>query len=210
MPAFSRPSVTVNKCSASRSVVAMADKSPSVPFMDAPENLSPDMPGYVGFDPLNISSYLNVKWLQEAEIKHGRICMLAIVGLMVAEVYQFPFYSNAPHVAIYRHNWAVSNGALAQILLWSSFFEIMTTRATLQTINGVSDRAPGDFKFDPLGLGKDPAKKAVYATNEIKNGRLAMIAVSGAIHHAALTKMNMFEQLTAANFFPPPVSQIMP
>lgn len=131
--------------------------------------------------------------------------MLAIVGLMVAEVYQFPFYTGAPHVAIYRHNWGVSNGALSQVLLWASFFEIMTTRAVLQTINGVSDRAPGDFKFDPLGLGKDANKLAVYKENEIKNGRLAMIAVSGAIHHAALTQQNMFEQLTAANFFPPPL-----
>lgn len=29
--------------------VSMAEKSPSVPFMDVPANLSKDMPGYTGF-----------------------------------------------------------------------------------------------------------------------------------------------------------------
>jgi hypothetical protein len=30
-------------------------KSPSVPFMEEPKSLSPDLPGYAGFDPLGIS-----------------------------------------------------------------------------------------------------------------------------------------------------------
>lgn len=36
--------------------------------------------GYAGFDPLGFSDYYDLKWMQEAEIKHGRICMLAAVG----------------------------------------------------------------------------------------------------------------------------------
>jgi hypothetical protein len=38
--------------------------------------------GYAGFDPLGFSDYYDIKWLQEAEIKHGRICMLAAVGMV--------------------------------------------------------------------------------------------------------------------------------
>lgn len=128
--------------------------------------------------------------------------MLAMLGLVVAELYTFPFYTDAPHLTIYRHNWGVHNGSLTQILLWTSFFEIMTLPAVIQMVNGKSDRAPGDFKFDPLGLGKDPAKMATYKVNEIKNGRLAMVAVSGAIHHAAITNQNLVEQLTAGNVVP--------
>lgn len=56
--------------------------------------------------------------------------------------------------------------------------------------------------FDPLGLAKDPSKMAVFKVNEIKNGRLAMVAVSGAIHHAAITNQNLLEQLTAGNVLP--------
>lgn len=180
----------------------MSGKSPSVPFMDVPEALSPNMAGYVGFDPLNISEYVNIKWLQEAEIKHARVCLLAILGMIVAEVYHLPWYSQFPKLVINRHDWGVHNGSMIQILLWCGFFEIMTLPALVQMVNGQSDREPGNFCFDPLGLGKDPSKLAIYKVNEIKNGRLAMVAVSGAIHHAAITNQNMLEQVTSGNFIP--------
>lgn len=52
-PTLSRNSFSGAKVSSvSKNVVArvsMNTKSPSVPFMDVPANLSPDMPGYVGF-----------------------------------------------------------------------------------------------------------------------------------------------------------------
>lgn len=49
-----------------------------------------------------------------------------------------------------------------------------------------SGRTPGDFNFDPLGLGKDPKTRERYATSEVKNGRLAMLAFSGIVTQAAL------------------------
>eukprot|EP00177_Eucheuma_denticulatum_P002713 GFKZ01004878.1.p1 GENE.GFKZ01004878.1~~GFKZ01004878.1.p1 ORF type:complete len:218 (+),score=30.81 GFKZ01004878.1:201-854(+) len=206
-PSLSRTAFSgsaVASCSANVSVArfTMQEKSPSVPFMDVPTNLSPSMPGYVGFDPLSISDYINVKWLQEAEIKHGRICMLAFVGYIVAELYQFPWYKDFPHLINDRHDWGVHNGSMLQLVIWLSFFEIMTTPAVVQMTNGQSDRMPGNFFFDPLGLSKDPAKMAKYQTNEVKNGRLAMIAISGAIHHAYISKQNLIEQLTSGNVFP--------
>lgn len=45
----------------------------------------------------------------------------------------------------------------------------------------------GDFSFDPLKLGANPANLAKYKINELKNGRLAMLAFSGIITQAALT-----------------------
>ena len=38
------------------------------------------MAGDVGFDPLLLSNIVPLKWSREAELKHGRTCMLAIVG----------------------------------------------------------------------------------------------------------------------------------
>ena len=48
-----------------------------------------------------------------------------------------------------------------------------------------SGRTPGYFAFDPLGFGKDPVKLKKYAENEIQNGRLAMLAISGILTAAA-------------------------
>ncbi len=46
----------------------------------------PRAPPYLqGFDPLGLSSYFPVAWLREAEIKHGRVCMLAIVGYIAVD-----------------------------------------------------------------------------------------------------------------------------
>ena len=60
-----------------------AGKSKAMPFLSQPEGLDGSMAGNVGFDPLGFSSYIDVKWLREAELKHGRICMLAWTGCIV-------------------------------------------------------------------------------------------------------------------------------
>jgi len=38
---------------------------------------------------------------------------------------------------------------------------------------------PGDFGFDPLGLGTDPERLKWFADAEIQNGRWAMLGVTG-------------------------------
>lgn len=45
--------------------------SPAMPFMEQPASLDdPSIPGNAGFDPFNLSGAFNLKWMQEAEIKH--------------------------------------------------------------------------------------------------------------------------------------------
>merc|ERR1711988_1646222 len=49
-----------------------------------------DMPGKyllagTVFDPLDLSSKYDVNWLREAEIKHGRLCMLAFLGWITVD-----------------------------------------------------------------------------------------------------------------------------
>jgi len=70
--------------------VTMQAKSASVPFLSQPKNLDGSMAGDVGFDPLGMSTYIDLKWLREAELKHGRICMLATTGILVQEVVRLP------------------------------------------------------------------------------------------------------------------------
>ena len=56
--------------------MGVAKPSKAMPFLTAPACQSVDMVGNAGFDPLYFSDFLDIKWLREAELKHGRICML--------------------------------------------------------------------------------------------------------------------------------------
>ncbi|KAJ1635362.1 chlorophyll a/b-binding protein domain-containing protein [Pavlovales sp. CCMP2436] len=156
--------------------------SAAVPFLV--ENLATrGLAGSIGFDPLGLSNGpLPIEWMQEAEIKHGRVCMLAVLGMLVPEVITLP---GREFSAIAAHDAGVTSGAMSQMLLWIGILETVALIGTMQMLNG-SGRKPGDFGFDPLnfGTGKDAVRLQVA---EIKNGRLAMLAFSGMITGAALS-----------------------
>ena len=71
----------------------MQAKSKAMPFLMAPPALDGTMAGDVGFDPLWVSSMLPdagwLPWLREAELKHGRVAMLAATGAIVQDLVQF-------------------------------------------------------------------------------------------------------------------------
>ncbi|KAG5179254.1 light harvesting complex protein [Tribonema minus] len=166
-------------------VTMMAGKSASIPFMPKPEKLDGTVPGDVGFDPLGFSNWVNLDFLREAEIKHGRICMLAVAGWVAVDL-GLHLPGDVHNVgSLEAHDTAVKFGAMSQILLWTSIFEAISTVGVVQMLNG-SGRQPGYFGFDPLNFSKDAASKAKLELNEIKNGRLAMLAFSGIVTQAAL------------------------
>lgn len=171
--------------------------SKSVPFLLKPKNLD-GLPASYEFDPLLISDYINVRFLQEAEIKHGRICMLAVVGFLVQEQFTFGGSYFPKMLPIDAHQFYINTGGMGQILLFIAAFEGISCYALKQTVEGT--REPGNFGFDPLGLGKDPAAYKKYQANEIMNGRLAMIAIGGFIHQQWMTHQGTMEQLV--NFKP--------
>merc|ERR1712003_430286 len=60
--------------------------SKSVPFLVKPDKLDGSMPGDMEFDPMRLSEIqTDLRYARWAEIKHGRICMLAIVGMLVQQ-----------------------------------------------------------------------------------------------------------------------------
>eukprot|EP00286_Rhodomonas_abbreviata_P011882 CAMPEP_0181326826 /NCGR_PEP_ID=MMETSP1101-20121128/21731_1 /TAXON_ID=46948 /ORGANISM="Rhodomonas abbreviata, Strain Caron Lab Isolate" /LENGTH=225 /DNA_ID=CAMNT_0023435357 /DNA_START=28 /DNA_END=705 /DNA_ORIENTATION=- len=154
--------------------------------------------GDVGFDPLTISAWMDIKWLREAELKHGRVAMLAAAGCIAQDMFTFPgvtqVYSSGTKLTA-LHDAAVKAGSMGQMLFWIGMLEAVSTAATIQMLQG-SGRKPGDFGFDPLGLGKG-AKLARMELAELKNGRLAMIGFSGMIHHYFITGKGPIELLTS-------------
>ena len=140
-----------------------------------------------GFDPLGFSNRIDVRWLREAELKHGRICMLAVLGFVGSGFVQLP--GDVHHVsAVAAHDAAVQSGAMSQILLWVTLFELLSTKVVSEMLDG-SGRAPGDFSFDPFDLyfGRSERVQKDMTIKELKNGRLAMIAFSGIVTQAVLT-----------------------
>lgn len=140
-----------------------------------------------GFDPLGFSNLIDVRWLREAELKHCRICMLAVVGFVASGFVQLPGEMHQVS-AVAAHNAAVQTGAMSQILMWTGLFELLSTKVVSEMLDG-SGRAPGDFMFDPLKFseGKSDKVKADFALKELQNGRLAMLAFSGIVTQAVLT-----------------------
>lgn len=92
---------------AGSSLTMAAERSKAMPFLLRPANLDESMPGYKGFDPLGLASInelgLDAYWMREAELKHCRLAMLAVVGLLAqgagfvvpGMVRSFPFTTNS-------------------------------------------------------------------------------------------------------------------
>ncbi|EWM22717.1 light-harvesting protein [Nannochloropsis gaditana] len=179
----------------------MAERSKSLPFLMKPKNLDGSMAGDVGFDPLGLSEInevgIDLYWLREAELKHCRLGMMAAAGILFVEaVGPAPgFPSTKSQMDAFWTVYAEKPSLVGAALVAIAILEVISGVATTQgRQNG--DRAPGDYNFDPLGFGKDPAKFKDLQLKEVKNGRLAMIAAAGMIlqgvstHQGALQNLN--------------------
>lgn len=73
----------------SSSLSMMAERSKSLPFLIKPAKLDGSLAGDEGFDPLGLSNInevgLDLYWMREAELKHARVAMLAILGALAQE-----------------------------------------------------------------------------------------------------------------------------
>jgi len=188
--------------------IATNAKSKSMPFLECPPALDGSMVGDVGFDPCGFSnmnfdfSYLVVptkwteertglstlKWMREAELKHGRVAMLATLGYVAVDLgLRFPSPKYLGLTSLTAHDAMVKSGDMAVGLVFIGLLELFSGVAIFEMSKG-SDRQPGDYVFDPLGLASDSARLQRYQLNELKNGRLAMLAFSGIVTQAALTE----------------------
>jgi len=179
---------------AKQSTVLSAGKSQALPFLPKPANLE-GYYGDVGFDPLGISNYVPMDYLREAEIKHGRICMLAWTGYVavdagmrvtpVPEGWAGLDAKTAHDVLVTSAGGGGPNGPLGQVFIWISVAEMVSWISLSQMLQG-SGRAPGDFGFGLNFLPKDAAKAEEMKLKELKNGRLAMLAFSAVITQSIL------------------------
>lgn len=151
--------------------------SKAIPFLVRPAKLDGSMAGDMGFDPMGLSDIqVDLKFARAAELKHGRICMLAIVGITVQQAgIHFPgeAYTNSD---IFGAVGTVGWGPNLQIFLFMSAVEI----AFFNTV--YEDGEPGDYGLDGGLLKKlTPEQIKTRKESEVVHARLAMIAFTGAI-----------------------------
>jgi Chlorophyll A-B binding protein len=113
--------------------------------------------------------------------------MLGVLGFVVPEFVRVPgeqFSFEAIPRVIDAHD--ACPDSMIQIFGWISFLEAVSFPA-LANMNEF-DRKPGEFGFDPLKLyPTDPAKQKEMELKELKNGRLAMVALGGMVAGALVT-----------------------
>lgn len=179
--------------------MAIAKPSKAMPFLTAPACQSSGLPGAeTGFDPLYLSDFMDIKWMREAELKHGRICMLAATGFLAQEFIALPNYPGATPNAVEAFSSVPAEG-LWQIFAFICWCEVILNKGnyTQATMFADKSRVPGNVGFDPMKFGDttDTASRANLEMAELKNGRLAMLAFSGMLHQTFVTGKPMFAGL---------------
>ena len=93
--------------------VLNAEMSKALPFLTAPKGLKGYIGEEAGFDPVGFAEIMDIKWMREAEIKHGRVAMLATIGYTYPEM---PWFAQAFPGDAYS---PVHKSTVAARLVWS-------------------------------------------------------------------------------------------
>eukprot|EP00535_Pseudo-nitzschia_heimii_P003121 CAMPEP_0197173202 /NCGR_PEP_ID=MMETSP1423-20130617/226_1 /TAXON_ID=476441 /ORGANISM="Pseudo-nitzschia heimii, Strain UNC1101" /LENGTH=408 /DNA_ID=CAMNT_0042621985 /DNA_START=102 /DNA_END=1328 /DNA_ORIENTATION=- len=179
--------------------------SVAVPFLKRPPKLDGTQAGDFGFDPLGFTEDFDLFTMQEAELRHGRLAMLAVIGWPMSELL-------AP-------SWMLQDGCAPSVLNGFNplsavsvlaalgalgFFEYKTAlRRNDNTKFGTMHRADmadcvdgkygvaGDYGFDPLNLyssiGDDAYARKGLREVEISHGRSAMLGITAFAAWEAIT-----------------------
>ena len=165
-----------------RAAAPTMKKSEALPFMEEPAHLA-GMVGNVGFDPLSLSTPQNIKWMRDAELKHGRMCMLAWTGYVAVDLgLKLPGAKYAALTSYTAHS-GTADYELFFLLLLVGTAETIGFKQIYDMMDG-ADRDAGDFGFDPLMLLK--GNEVQYKEAELVHGRAAMLAFSAVVTQGAM------------------------
>jgi len=156
-----------------------------------------------------------LKWFQNAEIKHGRIAMIATIGFMVQKFgVHFPLYLGPSGSNVFSpasdSAWLLSSttgvtfsdiasaapldaikmvpgAGWLQIFFMAGWFECVAYDRQWNKENPI----PGDYGYDPLGFTKreggwESEELKSLRLKEIKNGRVAMMSIAGWVANEAI------------------------
>ena len=128
--------------------VLNAEMSKALPFLTAPKGLKGYIGEEAGFDPVGFAEIMDIKWMREAEIKHGRVAMLATIGYTYPEM---PWFAQAFPGDAYSHSnpikaaLAVPPEAWAQVVLFCGVMEWSRSRCINHDLHAV-DATPAGWR----------------------------------------------------------------
>lgn len=180
-------------------VYAAADRPMWMPGNPAPAYLDGSLAGDFGFDPLRLGSDPEaLRWFVQAELIHCRVAMMGAAGMLFPSVLHtagsdIPEWFVAGEVSMQQSGIPLPALIFAQVLM-SQFVELKRLEdwknpgsqadgqffGITDDFKGVGNGYPGGKYFDFMGFSRgDAAKFDKYKWNEIRNGRLAMVACLG-------------------------------
>ena len=127
------------------------------------------------FDPLGLSSNIDAETFADyraAELKHGRVAQLAVLGYIVPEVFKFPG-EIAPGVTFESIPNGVAAISAVPALGWLQIFFLI----------GAVDYRGFLILGDTEGKGKSAEELQKAQEQELSHGRLAMIAILELLRH---------------------------
>ncbi|CAL5383710.1 unnamed protein product [Camellia sinensis] len=202
----------------SRGVVVQAQQRPTwLPGLDPPAYLDGSLAGDFGFDPLGLGEDPeNLKWYVQAELVHARFAMAGVAGILVtdrAKLLRVTGISNLPvwyEAGATRFQFASTRTLFIVQLILMGFVETKRYMDFISpgsqakdgsffgleaTLEGLEPGYPGGPLLNPLGLAKDIKNAHEWKLKEIKNGRLAMVAMLGIFVQASITHVGPIDNL---------------
>ena len=153
--------------------------------------------------------------MREAEIKHSRLAMLAVVGWPLAELWDKQIAQAIGKPAMLTSTGespSLLNGGLGKID--AAYWVAVASAAGLVEIQNMKAKeekgkkyTAGYCNFDPLGLFPEDKKGQMeMQTKEIKHGRIAMMAILGFVVQEALYRQPVVQETP---FFFKPVFSLL-
>ncbi|KAJ8748074.1 hypothetical protein K2173_027553 [Erythroxylum novogranatense] len=198
---------------ATQTVVRAQQRPTWLPGLDPPPYLDGTLAGDYGFDPLGLGEDpASLKWYVQAELVHCRFAMLGVAGILFTDLLRVTGINKLPvwyEAGAANYEFASTRTLLVVQLLLMGFVE---TKRYMDFVNpgsqadgpffgieeafkGLEPGYPGGPVLNPLGLAKDINNAHDWKLKEIKNGRLAMIAMLGFFVQAAVTHAGPIDNL---------------
>ncbi|KAK1287409.1 hypothetical protein QJS10_CPB19g01750 [Acorus calamus] len=195
---------------------AQSQRATWLPGLEPPPHLDGSLSGDFGFDPLGLGEDpKDLKWYVQAELVHCRFAMAGVAGILTTDLLRvtgirdLPVWYEAGAVKFEFAN--TSTLFIIQMLLMGfvetkRYMDYVTpgSQAMEGTFFGIEDALegsepgyPGGPLLNPLGLARDVDSARDWKLKEIKNGRLAMVAMLGFFVQANITHTGPVENLIA-------------